>query len=429
MAPPRRVRPLGRRSTVRCCPACDGRTGSCGGRARRRRSAKARRRRRTGGSGSATGHAPISGDGNGFGVSLRRGLRAASPSLGLTHHRLSIEWARIEPEPGVHDDAAVAHYRDMLARARATPASCPWVCLHHFTLPRWFADDGGFLVEAQSHRRLGAPRRVRGRDVRRSRRRLAAGERDELLRPRRVPRRRMAARPRRLGRDGDRRRGDPPRDRRGGACACGRPARRSRRSSASRPSSRRTTTAATARTARDVVRHVLGARARPLPRRRAARARTASRSSVPTCAGAFDLIGFSYYAAMGVAAGRAGDPSARRAGVAARLRHLGRRRRAGARPPARRAAGHAAARCRVRHRHRRRRACAPRTSRAGSRSSTTRSSAASTCAASSTGPASTTTSGSTATTSRSASSTATATCGRAPRCCRRKPTLKERAGI
>ena len=24
----------------------------------------------------------------------------------------------------------------------------PWVCLHHFTLPRWFADDGGFLVEA-----------------------------------------------------------------------------------------------------------------------------------------------------------------------------------------------------------------------------------------------------------------------------------------
>lgn len=23
----------------------------------------------------------------------------------------------------------------------------PWVCLHHFTLPRWFADSGGFLVE------------------------------------------------------------------------------------------------------------------------------------------------------------------------------------------------------------------------------------------------------------------------------------------
>ncbi len=24
----------------------------------------------------------------------------------------------------------------------------PWVCLHHFTLPRWFADSGGFLAEA-----------------------------------------------------------------------------------------------------------------------------------------------------------------------------------------------------------------------------------------------------------------------------------------
>jgi beta-glucosidase len=24
----------------------------------------------------------------------------------------------------------------------------PWVCLHHFTLPRWFADSGGFLAES-----------------------------------------------------------------------------------------------------------------------------------------------------------------------------------------------------------------------------------------------------------------------------------------
>ena len=30
--------------------------------------------------------------------------------LGLTHHRLSMEWARLEPEPGVHDPDAVEHY-------------------------------------------------------------------------------------------------------------------------------------------------------------------------------------------------------------------------------------------------------------------------------------------------------------------------------
>src|SRR6185295_8158287 len=67
--------------------------------------------------------------------------------LGLSHHRLSIEWARVEPEPGVHDERLVAHYRAMLEAARDA-GIVPWVCLHHFTLPRWFADAGGFLVEA-----------------------------------------------------------------------------------------------------------------------------------------------------------------------------------------------------------------------------------------------------------------------------------------
>jgi beta-glucosidase len=41
----------------------------------------------------------------------------------------------------------VAHYRAILEAARQAGVE-PWVCLHHFTLPRWFADDGGFLVPA-----------------------------------------------------------------------------------------------------------------------------------------------------------------------------------------------------------------------------------------------------------------------------------------
>jgi beta-glucosidase len=58
-----------------------------------------------------------------------------------------MEWARLEPEPGVHDPAAVRHYRDVLAAARDVGVS-PWVSLHHFTLPRWFLESGGFLVES-----------------------------------------------------------------------------------------------------------------------------------------------------------------------------------------------------------------------------------------------------------------------------------------
>ncbi len=90
------------------------------------------------------GRAPISGDGNGFATRYAEDL-ALLAGLGLTHHRLSFEWARLEPEEGVHDPAAVAHYRAVLTAAHAAGVT-PWVSLHHFTLPRWFADRGGFLV-------------------------------------------------------------------------------------------------------------------------------------------------------------------------------------------------------------------------------------------------------------------------------------------
>jgi beta-glucosidase len=91
------------------------------------------------------GHAPISGDGNGFATKYADDF-ARFAELGLTHHRLSIEWARVEPAPGVHDDRGIAHYRDVLGAARSA-GIMPWVCLHHFTLPQWFAEAGGFLVE------------------------------------------------------------------------------------------------------------------------------------------------------------------------------------------------------------------------------------------------------------------------------------------
>jgi beta-glucosidase len=92
------------------------------------------------------GRAPLSGDGNGF-ASRHEEDFALLAELGLTHHRLSVEWARLEPEPGVHDQAAVEHVRSVLLAARDAGIT-PWVTLHHFTLPRWFAAEGGFSVEA-----------------------------------------------------------------------------------------------------------------------------------------------------------------------------------------------------------------------------------------------------------------------------------------
>jgi len=90
------------------------------------------------------GRAPLSGDGNGFGTRYAEDF-ALYASLGLTHHRLSIEWARVEPSPGQHDPAAVEHYRAMLTAARDAGVQ-PWVCLSHFTFPRWFTASGGWTV-------------------------------------------------------------------------------------------------------------------------------------------------------------------------------------------------------------------------------------------------------------------------------------------
>jgi beta-glucosidase len=92
-----------------------------------------------------SGHAPLSEDGNGFATRYAEDF-ALLAGLGLAHHRLSLEWARLEPEPGVHDEQAVAHYRNVLMAARDAGV-VPWVSLHHFSLPAWFLGSGGFLIE------------------------------------------------------------------------------------------------------------------------------------------------------------------------------------------------------------------------------------------------------------------------------------------
>jgi beta-glucosidase len=70
-------------------------------------------------------------------------------SLGAAHgqtaHRLSLEWSRLEPEPGRFDDRAFARYAAILAHARAAGLSI-LVTLNHYTLPRWAARRGAWLA-------------------------------------------------------------------------------------------------------------------------------------------------------------------------------------------------------------------------------------------------------------------------------------------
>lgn len=63
--------------------------------------------------------------------------------LGHTAHRLSVEWARIEPREGEFDLEAIEHYRAVMRALRKRKIE-PIVTLWHFSLPIWFAEKGGF---------------------------------------------------------------------------------------------------------------------------------------------------------------------------------------------------------------------------------------------------------------------------------------------
>ena len=66
-------------------------------------------------------------------------------SLGLNCYRFGIEWARIEPAPGMFSAAALDHYVRVLEACHAR-GLLPIVTYNHFTVPLWFAMRGGFEV-------------------------------------------------------------------------------------------------------------------------------------------------------------------------------------------------------------------------------------------------------------------------------------------
>ena len=63
--------------------------------------------------------------------------------LGMTTYRFSIEWARIEPEPGRYSIAEIDHYRRVIEACRKRGLR-PLATFHHFTSPRWLSAMGGW---------------------------------------------------------------------------------------------------------------------------------------------------------------------------------------------------------------------------------------------------------------------------------------------
>lgn len=86
----------------------------------------------------ASGKAPPKGNADYSWSLWDRDLRALK-KIRPTHYRFSVEWARIEPKPGVYNEAAIREYVRRVRQLKAIGIE-PVICLWHFTFPSWLYD-------------------------------------------------------------------------------------------------------------------------------------------------------------------------------------------------------------------------------------------------------------------------------------------------
>lgn len=68
---------------------------------------------------------------------------AIAAGAGFNCYRFGVEWARIEPHPGVFSESELDRYSRMVDLCLARGLA-PVLTYNHFTVPRWFAERGGF---------------------------------------------------------------------------------------------------------------------------------------------------------------------------------------------------------------------------------------------------------------------------------------------
>lgn len=64
--------------------------------------------------------------------------------LNIQCYRMSIEWARLEPQRGKYDESVFEHYREEIDYLQSKGIEV-LLTLHHFSNPMWFENLGGFL--------------------------------------------------------------------------------------------------------------------------------------------------------------------------------------------------------------------------------------------------------------------------------------------
>ncbi len=84
------------------------------------------------------GGAPVVGDALFSWSHFDKDLEALK-KIGVNSYRFSIEWARVEPEPGQYNEEAIARYVEMARKLKESGIE-PYVCLWHFTFPAWLVN-------------------------------------------------------------------------------------------------------------------------------------------------------------------------------------------------------------------------------------------------------------------------------------------------
>ena len=70
--------------------------------------------------------------------------------LNVNAYRMSIEWSRIFPRPNELDHDALEHYHKMIDTLLNRNIT-PFITLHHFTVPLWWHETGGFKNDKKTH--------------------------------------------------------------------------------------------------------------------------------------------------------------------------------------------------------------------------------------------------------------------------------------
>ena len=74
--------------------------------------------------------------------------------LGINAFRISIAWERVQPTHNTWDEDAIMHYVDIIKTLKAHSIE-PIVVLHHYTIPIWFGNLGGFEKNENNTKIMG----------------------------------------------------------------------------------------------------------------------------------------------------------------------------------------------------------------------------------------------------------------------------------